>query len=82
MIEPLASSPQAATSTPPAEAVRAVVSIENDIAQALEICRGDYKAALRMVMLASPYYEEEIARLKGEVSTGYTRGRVKPTKAS
>jgi len=57
------------------------VSIDDDIRQVLEICKGDLKAALRMVLVANAYYEEEIARLKQEASTGYGRGMVrKPAK--
>jgi hypothetical protein len=59
------------------------VSIENDIQQVLEICKGDYKAALRMVLVANEFYEEEIARLKNEASSGFARGQVrKPVKRS
>ncbi len=59
------------------------MSIDSDIAQVLEICKGDYKAALRLVLIANAFYEEEIARLRAEASAGYTRGRVrKPKQAS
>jgi hypothetical protein len=59
------------------------VSVDDDIKQVLEICKGDIKAALRMVLIANSFYEEEIARLKNEASSGYGRGKVrKPTKAS
>jgi hypothetical protein len=57
------------------------VSIDDDIRQVLEICKGDLNAALRMVLVANAYYEEEIRRLKEEASSGYARGRVrKPAK--
>ena len=47
----------------------------------LDICTGDLNAALRMVLAANAYYEEEIGRLKNEASTGYARGKVrKPVK--
>jgi hypothetical protein len=66
-------------SSPPAQGFP--VSIDNDIRQVLDICKGDLKAALRMVLVANAYYEEEIRRLKEEASTGYGRGRVrKPAK--
>lgn len=48
---------------------------DDDIRQVLEICKGDYKAALRMVLVANAFYEEEIARLKAEASFGYVRGK-------
>lgn len=43
----------------------------------LEICKGDYKAALRMVVVANAFYEAEIRLLKEEASTGYGRGKVR-----
>jgi hypothetical protein len=56
------------------------MSIDSDIAQVLEICKGDYKAALRMVLVANAFYEAEIRLLKEEASTGYGRGRVRKPK--
>jgi hypothetical protein len=44
------------------------VSIDHDVHQALEICKGDAMAALRMVLVANSYNEQEIARLKQEAS--------------
>jgi hypothetical protein len=59
------------------------VSTDDDLRQVLEICKGDYKAALRMVLIANQFFEEEIRLLKEEVSAGYARGKVrKPKKAS
>jgi hypothetical protein len=50
--------------------------------QVLEICRGDAMAALRMVLIANSFYEEEIRLLKEEASAGYGRGKIrKPKKA-
>jgi hypothetical protein len=58
------------------------VSTEDDLRQALEICKGDAMTALRMVLIANSFYEEEIRLLKEEASAGYGRGRVrKPKKA-
>jgi hypothetical protein len=57
------------------------VSIDDDIRQVLEICKGDHKAALRMVLIAISFYEDEIKRLKQESSAGFARGKVrKPSK--
>lgn len=53
------------------------MSIDNDLRQVLDICKGDYQAALRMVLVANAFYEEEIARLKNEASAGYGRGQVR-----
>ena len=57
------------------------MGIDDDIREVLEICKGDYKAALRMVLIANAFYEAEIAMLKREASAGYSRGAVrKPAK--
>jgi hypothetical protein len=57
------------------------VSIDDDIRQVLEICKGDYKAALRVVLIAISFYEEDIRRLKQEASAGFARGKIrKPRK--
>jgi hypothetical protein len=53
------------------------VSVDDDIRQVLEICKGDYKAALRLVLVANAFYEQEIERLKQEASAGYGRGKVR-----
>lgn len=59
------------------------MSIDDDLRQVLEICKGDAMAALRMVLIANQFYEEEIARLKNEASSGFARGMVrKPMKRS
>ena len=53
------------------------VSIESDVQQALEICKGDAVAALRMVLIANAFYEEEMRRLKQEASAGFARGKIR-----
>ena len=53
------------------------MSVDDDIRQVLEICKGDYKAALRMVVVANAFYEAEIRLLKEGASAGYGRGRVR-----
>lgn len=59
------------------------MSIDDDLRQVLEICKDDTMAALRMVLVANQFYEEEIARLKKEASAGFARGMVrKPLKRS
>jgi hypothetical protein len=53
------------------------VSVDEDIRQVLEICKGDDKAALSLVLVANAFYEQEIERLKIEASAGYGRGKVR-----
>lgn len=40
------------------------MSTDDAIRQVLDICKGDYKAALRLVLIANQFYEEEIRLLK------------------
>ena len=56
------------------------MSTDDDLRQVLEICKGDYRAALRMVLIANQFYEEEIRLLKEEASAGYARGKVRKAK--
>ena len=58
------------------------MGVDDDIKQVLDICKGSYPDALRMVLVANAYYEEEIARLKAEISTGYTRRKLRSTPRS
>jgi hypothetical protein len=59
------------------------VEVEDDIRQVLDMCKGDYKAALRIVLIANRFYEQEIERLRQEASAGYGRGKTrKPRKTA
>ena len=40
------------------------MGVDDDIKQVLDICRGSYPDALRMVLVANAFYEKEIERLK------------------
>jgi hypothetical protein len=57
------------------------VSTDDDLRQVLDICKDDYKAALRMILIANQFFEEEIRLLKEEASAGYGRGKVRKPKA-
>ena len=58
------------------------MSTDDDLRQALDICKGDALTALRMVLIANSFYEEEIRLQKEEASAGYGRGKIrKPKKA-
>jgi hypothetical protein len=53
------------------------MTVDDDIREVLDLCNGDYKAALRVVLIANRFYEQEIERLKQEASVGYARGKVR-----
>ena len=56
--------------------------VDDDLWQVLQICKGDYKAALRMVLVANADHEEKIARLKAAASNGYRRVKQPQKKAA
>ncbi len=52
-------------------------AVDEDVRQALEICDGDAIRALRITLLANAFLHEENERLKGQISSGFARGRVR-----
>jgi hypothetical protein len=58
-------------------------ALDEDVRAALAICGGDAIEALRVALIANAFLEAEVGQLKKEVSSGYSRGRVRkaaPTK--
>lgn len=51
--------------------------LEESVSQALSITNGDAMAARRASLIAVSFMQEEIDGLKSQVSTGFTRGRIK-----
>jgi hypothetical protein len=52
----------------------AVALLEAEVDEAIAICSGDARAALRATLAANAYLEAEVERLTEAVSTGFTRG--------
>ena len=52
--------------------------LERDVDQAIALCDGDLRAALRAMLLANAFLEAEIERLTCSVSIGFTRGKMSP----
>ena len=50
-------------------------ALDDSVRQALEICNGDAMSALRAVLIANEFLQEENERLRGQISTGFARGR-------
>jgi hypothetical protein len=49
--------------------------------EAIRICGGDVRAALRATLVANSFLEGEVERLTKAMSTGFVRGRIrKPPK--
>ena len=49
--------------------------LEAAVDQAVAVCGGDTRAAVRALIVANNYLESEIAELMKAVSHAYTRGR-------
>jgi hypothetical protein len=58
-------------------------SIEAEVDEAIAVCGGDARAALRATLIANAYLEAEIERLAEAISTGFARVRIrKPSSKS
>jgi hypothetical protein len=49
--------------------------VEAAVDQAIAVCDGDMRAAVRALIVANNHLESEIAELKKAVSHAYVRGR-------
>ena len=58
----------------------AVDELERDVDQAIALCGGDMRAALRAMLLANAFLAAEIERLTRAVSIGFTRGKMSPSR--
>lgn len=57
------------------------IDLENETDEAIIICGGDMRAALKATLIANAFLEHELERIKAMLSAGYGRGRVrKPAK--
>ena len=52
-------------------------ALEAEVQQAIDLCGGDLRAALRATLIANAFLEAEVERLSAAVSTGYSRGRIR-----
>ena len=46
--------------------------------QAIAACGGDVREAVKVLIVANGFLEEQIAKLKAAVSMGYARGKFEP----
>ena len=49
--------------------------LEAAVDEAIAVCDGDMRSAVRALIVANNHLESEIAELKGAVSHAYMRGR-------
>ena len=59
------------------EAESSEPDLEAEVDEAIRICGGDVRAALRATLVANSYLEGELKRLTEAISTGFARGRIR-----
>jgi hypothetical protein len=52
-------------------------SLEAEVNEAIALCGGDVRAALRATLIANAYLAAETDRLTEAISTGFARGRMR-----
>jgi hypothetical protein len=65
--------PQSVAPNPQGEADR----LEAAVDQAIAVCDGDVRAALKAMIVANEFLESEVCELMQAVSKAYVRGRFK-----
>jgi hypothetical protein len=51
--------------------------LEIEVQEAIDLCGGDARTALRATLIANAFLQSEVERLVATVSTGFARGRVR-----
>jgi hypothetical protein len=51
------------------------VQLEAEIEEAIDLCGGDVRAALRVTLIANSYLQTEVERLEAAASPGFARRR-------
>jgi hypothetical protein len=62
---------------PETTALDPVAQLEIEVQEAVDLCGGDARAALRATLIANAFLQSEVDRLAATVSTGFARGRVR-----
>ena len=52
-------------------------ALESEVEEAIALCRGDVRYALRVTLIANAFLEAEIERLNAQISTGFARRRIR-----
>jgi hypothetical protein len=56
--------------------------LEAAVKQAITICDGDVRAALRAAVVANSFLMDEVERLTRAASFGFARGRISPARTA
>ncbi len=59
------------------EGESSAADLEAEVDEAIRICGGDIRAALRATLVANAHLETEVERLTEAISTGFARGRMR-----
>ena len=59
------------------EAECSAPELEAEVDEAIRMCGGDVRAALRVTLVANAYLDAEVKRLTEAISTGFARGRMR-----
>ena len=59
------------------EAECSAPDLDAEVDEAIRMCGGDVRAALRAALVANAYLDAEVERLTEAVSTGFARGRMR-----
>lgn len=51
--------------------------LEIEVQEAIALCGGDARAALRVTFIANMFLQSEVDRLTASVSSGFARGRIR-----
>lgn len=54
--------------------------IETAVDQAIAVCDGDVRAALRAALIYNEFLERKLDQFRSMVSSGYTRGQISPAR--
>jgi len=52
-------------------------ALEAEVDEAIALCGGDVRAALRTTLIANAFLQAEVDLLAGAVSPGFARGRIR-----
>jgi hypothetical protein len=51
-------------------------TLESDVDEAIALCDGDVRAALRAALVYNMFLERKLEYLRGQISTGFARGQI------
>ena len=62
----------------PSPSPNAAEKPEREVDEAIALCGGDVRAALRATLVANAFLDAEVERLTRAVSRGFTRSKMRP----